>query len=93
VVLYIYRDKQIVDSCEEMLKVWLIAYNCDPLQFLSGLEPEHNEEVAELALKHIFSLQTIDLNRFKTEQIDFNFAFFWRVYCQWVKETKVIFSF
>jgi len=80
--------EEVVTLCDEVLCIWLQAHNGDPLQLLDDFEAEKNEEVAELALRRIFSTQKIDLSRFKSEEIDIKFAIFWRVYCQWVKETK-----
>jgi hypothetical protein len=88
-----FRSKEVVSLYDEVLQVWFQQHNSDPLQLLENLEAENNEKVAELALKRIFATQTMDLNRFKYEEIDFKFALFWRVYCEWVKETKVHFHF
>lgn len=85
----ITRDERVKQSIADVLNDWIESLGGDIVSLLNHLDVTKNEAVVESALRSIFPKRTLDLEKFKTANITPSFALYWRVYCEYVRATKV----
>jgi hypothetical protein len=78
------------ESALNMIQTWIASQNNSISQFLQRLDVEGAEEAVELALRNIFTKTSADINFSKVELLTPEVAIYWRVYVQYLKDTKVL---
>uniref|UniRef100_A0A6B2L5F2 Condensin complex subunit 1 C-terminal domain-containing protein n=1 Tax=Arcella intermedia TaxID=1963864 RepID=A0A6B2L5F2_9EUKA len=82
-------DGSVKSECIELIKVWLKSQSNDVVKFLKYLNVVENELVVTPILKTIFQFKKIENSEFiNSDEINCEFSLFWRVYCEWIVETK-----
>lgn len=85
----VLRDERVKQSIADVLNDWIESLGGDVVMLLNHLDVTKNEAVVESALRSIFPKRTLDLDKFKAANITPSFALYWRVYCEYVRATKV----